>query len=139
MKHWIPFQVDPTIFQPCVKFKPRLKFVKFCLRIAKIKNSNIFSFVAQLKVQSVPLWIGHRRGMRGGIWNYVDIPFSETQFTCGGCFSITNELLTRESRSRFKPSDSSGSIFILLSWLNREYIHTTLLTKQGVYSYYSLD
>ena len=36
--------------------------------------------------------------------------------TWGGCFSITKEDLTRESRRTFSPSASSGRMFILVSW-----------------------
>ena len=37
--------------------------------------------------------------------------------TCGGCFSITKEDLTRESRRTLSPSASSGRMFMLVSWL----------------------
>ena len=34
MKHWIQFQVEPTIVEPRLKFKLRLKFFKFGLLFA---------------------------------------------------------------------------------------------------------
>lgn len=37
--------------------------------------------------------------------------------TCGGCFSMTKELLTSWSRRTLRPSESSGRMFILVSWL----------------------
>jgi hypothetical protein len=37
--------------------------------------------------------------------------------TCGGCFSMTKELLTSASRRRLRPSESSGRMFMLTSWL----------------------
>jgi hypothetical protein len=46
--------------------------------------------------------------------------------TCGGCFSMTKELLTSASRRRLRPSESSGRMFMLTSWLqNREHKPST--------------
>jgi len=36
LKQWIQFLVEPTIFEPRLKFKPRLKFFKFGLRFTII-------------------------------------------------------------------------------------------------------
>ena len=34
--HWIQFSIKPTIFEPCLKFKPRLKLFKFGLRLGML-------------------------------------------------------------------------------------------------------
>ena len=78
----------------------------FCINIVKFSKTTW----GGLSLQKLPEggWV-YKHYLRG-------VEFTNT--TWGGCFSITNELLTRESRRRLRPSDSSGRIFILLSWLN---------------------
>ena len=62
----------------------------------------------------------------GDIWTFNLVPTNSLTVaenlvlvfrTCGGCFSMTNELLTKESKSIVKPSLSSGKMFMVNSWL----------------------
>ena len=52
LKHWIKFSVEPTIFEPRLKFKPRLKFFKFGLWTRRLSWTTCASWteVVQLRL-----------------------------------------------------------------------------------------